>query len=97
MANNTAHKNDAWAWFEEHDARTVSPPPVSHELHKAFARLLAYPEAKTVLSHLHAVTRNRVLGPDVSEAVLRYGEGQKALVAYMERMAAKGRGEAHTL
>ena len=88
-----AHNNDAWAWFEEHDARAVSPPPVPYELHKAFARLLAYPEAETVLSHLHTVTRNRILGPEASEAMLRYGEGQKALVAYMERMAAKGRGD----
>lgn len=86
------HHDNAWDWLDERRPHDVSSSTVGHGLQKAFARLLAYPEAETVLAHLHTITRNRVFGPDVGEPVLRYTEGQKALIAYMERMAAKGRG-----
>ncbi len=62
----------------------------SRALQKQFSRLLSRPEAASVLRHLHRITRERLLGPDVSEATLRYMEGQKAILAYMERMAADG-------
>ena len=84
------HQNDAWNWLD-------TTPPYRHDtdhsnldLRRAFARLLAYPESEIVFQHLHSITRNRVLGPDASAATLRYVEGQKAIVAYMERMAANG-------
>jgi hypothetical protein len=89
------HDHSAWDWFDEQSTHRVSSTVEPQELHKAFARFLASPEAETVLTHLHAITRNRIFGPDVGEPVLRYVEGQKALIAYMERMATAGRGN-HT-
>ncbi len=83
----------SWAWFDEHHMDKTLQSTTSLDLQRAFARLLAYPEAETILEHLHAITRDRICGPNASDAVLRYLDGQKALVAYMERMALKGRGD----
>ncbi len=66
-----------------------------HELAKSFARTFSKEggqgDGEQVLAHLRSLTRDRTLGPETSDAVLRYVEGQRGLVAYMERMIARGR------
>lgn len=60
-------------------------------LARAYARCLSGPDGERVMAHLRAMTTERALGPDVSEAVLRDLEGQRRLVASMAAMAARGR------
>lgn len=44
-----------------------------------------------MLAHLRAITRDRVLGPDASDAQLRHVEGQRALVRHLESLIERGR------
>ena len=64
----------------------------SDEVARAFARSFAGPHGETALAHLRAVTIERRLGPEASEALLRFVEGQRALVATIEALIARGRG-----
>ncbi len=68
------------------------PRPLARDIEKSFARLFATDDGKAVLSHLSAVTFMRVAGMDSSDAVLRYQEGQRALLAMILRMIDRGRG-----
>ena len=57
----------------------------------AFARTFGHDEGKRVLAHLRSLTRDRTFGPETPVRTLRYMEGQRSLVAYMERLVARGR------
>lgn len=57
----------------------------------AFARCFAGPDGARVLGVLRAMTVERTLGPDASDAALRHLEGQRALVAAILALAARGR------
>ena len=54
------------------------------------ARLFSSPEGRRVLHHLRSMSRDRVLGPDASDAQLRHVEGQRALVAHIENLIERG-------
>ncbi|PWC56033.1 hypothetical protein TSO221_02995 [Azospirillum sp. TSO22-1] len=60
----------------------------------SFARCFAGPDGARVVAALRAMTVERTLGPDASDAALRHLEGQRALVATILALAARGRGEA---
>ncbi|PCJ59377.1 MAG: hypothetical protein COA65_06345 [Rhodospirillaceae bacterium] len=47
---------------------------------------------RAVLRHLMARTHHRHLGPNASDAALRYLEGQRQLVAYLATMIERGGG-----
>lgn len=66
-------------------------PPAGDELGRAFARVFAGADGARVLAHLRAITVERRLGPEASEALLRHVEGQRHLVAHVESLAARGR------
>jgi hypothetical protein len=68
------------------------PDPDRVALARACARLFRGDDGERLLRHLHALTRDRHLGPDASDAALRYLEGQRALVAHLDRLIAAGRG-----
>jgi hypothetical protein len=71
------------------------PEPVRAELReieRSFARVFASEDGKRVLGHLQAITFQRALGGESSDAQLRYAEGQRALVAGILRMIDRGRG-----
>nr|BDD47277.1 hypothetical protein 1 [bacterium] len=55
------------------------------------ARVFSSAEGRRVLHHLRAITRERVLAPDASDAALRHVEGQRALVAHLESLIERGR------
>lgn len=54
-------------------------------------RVFSSAEGRRVLHHLRALTRERVLGPDASDAQLRHLEGQRALVQHIEALMERGR------
>ena len=78
-----------WRWFEETDIPVdgESQP----EIQKCFARCFAGADGRQVLGHLRAITTERVLGPDASDAALRHLEGQRYLVAAIAGLVARGR------
>lgn len=53
--------------------------------------LFFHPEGERVLAHLKAVTLDRALGPDSSDALLRHLEGQRQLVASILAQIERGR------
>jgi len=76
-----------WDWF----ADPANPNPTDDPA-PSFARCFAGPDGERVLAVLRAMTLGRTLGPDVPEAALRHLEGQRALVATILALAARGRG-----
>lgn len=60
------------------------------ELARAYARCFADGDGRRVLEHLQNLTLRRNLGPDAPEAMLRHLEGQRALVATILGLAARG-------
>lgn len=78
-------------------ARTAAfeiPPPSraeARDIERAFARLFATEDGKTVLSHLSTITFMRAAGMDAPDALLRYQEGQRALLASILRLIDRGR------
>ncbi|MBT4890050.1 MAG: hypothetical protein HON65_10910 [Rhodospirillales bacterium] len=89
----TTENQDAWSWIDG-KVSTNRPDADSLELSRSFARVFSHSESARVLDHLRKSTRDRVFGPEVSEATLRYVEGQRALVAYMENIIERGRSSA---
>jgi hypothetical protein len=61
------------------------------ELRLSFARCFAGPEGEKVLAHLRALTLDRALGPDASDAMLRHLEGQRQLVTHILAQIERGR------
>jgi|GEM_PF-311730 len=85
---------DSWPW----GASAPPPEPDSAsagtaraQLARACARVFRDADGALVLGHLRALTTHRVLGPESSEAALRTLEGQRALVAHLERLLTEGR------
>ncbi|MCP5364901.1 MAG: hypothetical protein H6905_06715 [Hyphomicrobiales bacterium] len=61
------------------------------EVAQAFARCFATSPGRLVLDHLRAITIERNLGPNTSEALLRHAEGQRQLVLHIMTLITKGR------
>jgi hypothetical protein len=61
------------------------------EVEKAFARLFSSDDGRKVLAHLQVMTFHRTLGPESSDAQLRYAEGQRSLIANILRLIDRGR------
>jgi hypothetical protein len=78
--------DQGWNWFE---AGGASPQDVAaaheaeSELTHAFGTCFRGSCGARVLRHLRALTLDRVLGPESPDALLRYVEGQRQLVAYI--------------
>jgi len=79
--------SDGWDWPEEAETADAE----ERELCRCFARAFAGRDGARVLRWLRATTIERRLSPEASEAALRHLEGQRHLVAAIERMAARGR------
>lgn len=65
--------------------------PEMAEIERAFARVLSGRDGAVVRAYLRHLTVERALGPDADGATLRHLEGQRALVARVEALAARGR------
>ena len=80
----------AWPW---------GSPPASGpagdlaraRLARSAARVFRGEDGTLLLTHLRALTLDRHLGPEASDAALRHLEGQRALVAHLERLITEGR------
>ena len=59
----------------------------------ACARLFSRPEGTVVLSHLIHLTQKRVVPPEAPDSVLRFIEGQRALVALILSLIQQGQHE----
>ncbi len=78
-----------WTWIDP------PPPPSSGEderlkLARTFARLFAGAEGEAALAHLTALTTERCLGPEASDAALRMLEGQRQLVRHILSLIDRG-------
>lgn len=62
------------------------------DLALAFARCFQSRDGRRVWRHLRGLTVDRVLGPDVSDAALRYLEGQRQLIHHIARLVDRGAG-----
>lgn len=58
---------------------------------RSFARCFGTHDGERVLAHLRAMTRDRVLGPEASDAALRHIEGQRQLIAFVGSQIVRGR------
>lgn len=75
-----------WDWFA---GTTAADAPGS--VAACFARCFAGADGARVLAHLRALTLDRALGADASDAALRQLEGQRRLVLTLIALAARGR------
>lgn len=83
-------ESNGWAWFADPaapSARADDDPAPS------FAGCFGGPDGARVLGVLRAMTVERTLGPEASDAALRHLEGQRQLVATILALVARGRGE----
>lgn len=60
------------------------------DLEKFFVRTFETPSGHTVLEHLRKITVERTLGPNATDAELRWLEAQRALVHQIEHLSAGG-------
>lgn len=82
-------ESNGWAWFADPAATPATDDPAP-----SFARCFGGPDGARVLGVLRAMTVERTLGPEASDAALRHLEGQRQLVATILALVARGRGEA---
>lgn len=74
-------RSDGWLWFEARQSETPSA------ISDAFQQCFATPAGRRVLEHLRETYLERRLGPESSDAMLRYFEGARMVAAYIERQA----------
>ena len=60
------------------------------EIEKNYARTFNTTSGKQVISHLRAMTIERVLGSNISDADLRWIAAQSALVHHIENLIKRG-------
>lgn len=75
-----------WRWFEQ-----PTPPPEDQqpeeETRRAAERVFASHDGRLLLARLRQLTIDRRLGPNASDAEMRWLEAQRALVAWLEDQA----------
>lgn len=85
---------DGWAWLEpqEADGREITHTREDGEdaIVMAFVRCFHTVDGQRVLRHLRRLTLDRTVGPATSNKGLRYLEGQRALVAHIVSLVARG-------
>ena len=85
--------DSGWAWFdvasEKIEGRKRSAG-IDSDLLDAYVRTFRSESGCRVMRHLRAITSERVLGPDASDALLRHLEGQRQLVSYISVLAERG-------
>ena len=89
MADPVGLDGAGWAWLEGVPAAEAGP---GGDPAPSFARCFAGPDGVRVLGTLKAMTLERTLGPDASDAALRDLEGQRRLVAIILALTARGQG-----
>lgn len=82
-----------WPFDPVAETAAQAPETPDADLAGAFARCFSSPDGQRVLDHLRAVTLLRSLGADAPDAALRHLEGQRALVARILALTARGGGQ----
>lgn len=86
--------NDSgWSWFDVTPQETKDqerPSAITADLLDAYVRTFRSEAGCQVMRHLRAITMDRVVGPDASDAILRHLEGQRQLVNYIASLAERG-------
>ena len=75
---------DGWDWFDT--SRDLDRRDDSETL-RAFTRCFSGRDGELVLGHLRRTVLDRRLGPETSNAKLRFVEGQRSIVARILAMA----------
>ncbi len=78
-----------WAWFGVSDSSQATD---DLELARCFARVFRGGDGERALRYLKSMSVDQVLGPCASDAMLRHVEGQRQLVAHVQRLIERGRG-----
>ncbi|CAK0760591.1 conserved hypothetical protein [uncultured Gammaproteobacteria bacterium] len=79
-----------WNWFSTPASTSRTAEDEAEALAGCFTRCFTGIDGARVLAALRAMTTERVLAPDASEAVLRHLEGQRHLVATIQSLIARG-------
>lgn len=85
--------DSGWAWFDVAPQETKElerPLGITADLLNAYVRTFRSEAGRQVVQHLRAITTDRVIGPDASDALLRHLEGQRQLVNYIANLAERG-------
>ena len=61
------------------------------DLEKNFVRTFNTPSGRVVLEHLRKITVERTMGPNATDAELRWVEAQRALYHQIERLSVGGK------
>ncbi len=61
------------------------------DLEKNYVRAFNTPSGRVVLEHLRKITVERTLGPNATDAELRWLESQRALYHQIERLSLGGK------
>ena len=61
-----------------------------NEIEKHYARVFNTPSGKQVLNHLRNITKERVVGQNVTNEELRWWAAQNALVSQIENLIKRG-------
>lgn len=81
-----------WNWLDEtNDEAEIEEHTGDVDLIKSAARCFSDKDGQRLLNYLFAITRNRSLGPDATDAELRHLEGQRQLVTHIYQLIKKGR------
>lgn len=72
--------------MKEYDTKKMP----DQEIKKAFIKCFITGEGKIVLSFLRRITTERSLGPNCTNEELRYLEGQRQLVSYIQSLINNG-------
>jgi len=92
--------DSGWAWFDVAPQETKDlerPSGITEDLLNAYVRTFRSEAGCQVMKHLRAITTDRVIGPDASDALLRHLEGQRHLVKYIANVAERGSDHANLL
>ncbi len=83
--------DDALAIGRTSQRKPFADPPPSQEQAAALAvRCFRGQDGRRFLAYLRALTLDRALGPEASDAVLRHVEGQRQLVRHIYNLTAAG-------
>jgi hypothetical protein len=81
--------HDGWSWFDTDNDEAINFE--DSELFRSFARCFRGADGEMVLDHLRRIILDRRLGPESSDAALRFLEGQRSVVAHILSMLECGR------
>ena len=85
--------NSGWSWFDVAPQKTIDQERssgITADLLNAYVRTFRSEAGLQVMKHLRAITTDRVIGPDASDALLRHLEGQRQLVNYIANLTERG-------